>query len=185
MEIFEAMARNAIDTITFRHDFKKGMVITEPEIWIPEQSDFIKKVLTQRGEGHEKLIFHYRPEVNLKVISNIHDSILGFPLGGSRMRNDYENEEAAIIDVADLSEGMSGKGYWTGTGTSGGKNVLIGDPEKDKTPKFLEAYGDFLEKVGCIITGEDMNFSSDDCSIAARRTKFMTGTKEKNRRSFS
>ena len=158
MGIFEAMARQNLDTVSFIHDFKTGEVRTKPKIRTPKQSnEFIKKVLKTRGEGHEKMVFHYNPKVNLKAIVAIHDSLLGTPLGGTRMRNDYENEEAAIIDAADLAEGMSNKGFWAGTGTSGGKIVIMGDPVIDKTREFLAAYADFLERfAGQIITGEDM-----------------------------
>ena len=181
MGIFEAMAGQNLDTVSFIHDFKTGKVRTKPKIRIPKQYEFIKKVLKTRGGGHEKMVFHYNPKVNLKAIVAIHDSLLGIPLGGTRMRNDYENEEAAVIDAADLAEGMSNKGFWAGTGTSGGKIVIMGDPVIDKTREFLAAYADFLERfAGQIITGEDMNISSADCSIAAQRTKYITGAREKS-----
>lgn len=175
MEIFEVMTTRNIEMVDFVHDFKAGKVLVRPEeieSLAPEQCEFVKKILLHRGGGHERITFWLRGKV--KVLRCIHDSLLGFPLGGTRWREDYENERAAVIDNADLAEGMSGKGFWAGTGTSGSKVVIWADL-KEKTPEFLEAYGEFLEKMADNITGEDMNMKPADCEIIAKKTGFIAG----------
>lgn len=143
-----------------------------------EFSSLMEMLLTRNG-GYEKMVFHVNPRVGLRVIACIHDSILGFPLGGTRLRDDYENERAAIIDVADLAAGMSNKAYWANSGTSGGKAIILANPSQ-KTEAFLEAYGEFLQNFASLISGEDMNMKPADCDIIARRTNFITGTNGKS-----
>ena len=58
--------------------------------------------------GHEQVIFCNDAATGLKAIIAIHDTTLGPALGGTRMW-DYANEEDAIQDVLRLSRGMSFK----------------------------------------------------------------------------
>lgn len=190
MEVFEVMAKKGIGRVNFIHDFEKGKVIVEPkEIkkLAPEQCQLISKLVAKRGEGHEKLTFGLLLNQKVRILRAIHDSLLsfrsipslgnrGYPLGGLRWKGNYANEIEAVIDNLDLAEGMSGKGYWAGTGTSGSKVVSWTDLAL-KTPEALEAFGEFQEKLADNITGEDMNITSDDCSIIARKTRFIGGLK--------
>ncbi len=180
MNIFDFMACQKIRTLVFSYDLKNRVFHLDPDVDIPENSCFVKKAMASRGGGHEKVIFHLNRKVNLKAVAAVHDSRLGFPLGGTRMRDDYKTETEAVMDALDLAEGMSCKGFWASTGSSGAKVVILGDPRKDKTEALLEAYGEFLEQIACLITGEDMNINPEDCAIIARKTKYVTGSPEKS-----
>ena len=60
------------------------------------------------NRGHEQVVYINDPGVGLKAIIAIHDTTLGPSLGGCRMWN-YGNEEEALIDVLRLSKGMTYK----------------------------------------------------------------------------
>ena len=60
------------------------------------------------SRGHEQIAFFNDPYSGLKGIVAIHNTTLGPALGGCRMWN-YRNEEEAIIDVLRLSKGMTYK----------------------------------------------------------------------------
>ena len=63
---------------------------------------------------------------------------LGPSLGGTRFFP-YPGEEAALADVLDLFKAMAYKNAIAGLPHGGGKAVIIGDPQVDKTPAVLRA----------------------------------------------
>ena len=63
--------------------------------------------------GHEQVVFCQDKETGLRAIIAIHDTTLGPALGGTRMWN-YVNEEDALQDVLRLSRGMSFKAAISG-----------------------------------------------------------------------
>ena len=63
--------------------------------------------------GHEQVTFFSDPNSGLKGIVAIHNTTLGPALGGCRMWQ-YENEEAALVDVLRLSKGMTYKAAISG-----------------------------------------------------------------------
>src|ERR1035437_2310912 len=81
--------------------------------------------------NHEQIVFCNDTESGLKAIIAVHNTILGPSLGGTRMWN-YHNEEEAIIDVLRLSRGMTYKSSVAGLNLGGGKAVIIGDAKKIK-----------------------------------------------------
>jgi leucine dehydrogenase len=88
----------------------------------------------------------------------------------------YTSEDEAIADVLRLSEGMTYKSAVAETGLGGGKAVIIGDPNKDKSPELFRAMGRFLEALdGKYITAEDMNIGIPDLEIVREETKWVTG----------
>src|SRR5512138_3962849 len=97
--------------------------------------------------GHEQVVFCHNPDVGLKAIIAIHNTVLGPALGGTRMWP-YKTEQQALDDVLRLSRGMSYKNAVAGLPLGGGKAVIIGDPTTDKTPELLRAYGRFVESLG-------------------------------------
>ena len=114
------------------------------------------------AEGHEEVVFFSDPSSNLKAIVAIHDTTLGPALGGTRMWP-YNSIDDAITDVMRLSKGMTYKAAVSGLNLGGGKAVIIGDPEKDKTEALFRSYGCFLESLnGRYITAEDVNMSVED-----------------------
>ncbi|WP_372653476.1 Glu/Leu/Phe/Val dehydrogenase dimerization domain-containing protein [Halobacteriovorax sp.] len=113
-------------------------------------------------DGHEEVIFFSDPSCNLKAIVAIHNTTLGPALGGTRMWP-YESEEEAINDVLRLSKGMTYKAAVSGLNLGGGKAVIIGDPDKDKSEALFRSYGRFLESLnGRYITAEDVNIGVQD-----------------------
>ena len=75
---------------------------------------------------HEKILFCNDSKSNLKAIIAVHNTKLGPGLGGCRMWN-YQNENEALIDVLRLSRGMTYKASITGLNLGGGKAVIIGN----------------------------------------------------------
>ena len=63
--------------------------------------------------GHEQVSYFNDPETGLRAIIAIHDTTLGPALGGCRMWN-YDNEQDALIDVLRLSKGMTYKAAISG-----------------------------------------------------------------------
>ncbi len=130
------------------------------------------------AEGHEQLILSYDENSNLKALVAIHDSTLGSALGGCRMWP-YETEEEAIDDVLRLSFGMTAKSAITRCNHGGGKTLLWGDPETDKTEAYLRAFGRFIEGLkGRVITGTDMGTSFDDFVTVGQETDWLVGLPE-------
>ena len=127
--------------------------------------------------GHEQLVFCYDEPTGLKAIIGIHNTVLGPSLGGTRMWN-YRNEQEAITDVLRLSRGMTFKAAISGLDIGGGKAVLIGDP-KLKTEAYLRRFGRFIESLGGrYITAEDVNTRTRDMEYIAMETAHVTGLPE-------
>ncbi|HSR67040.1 MAG TPA: Glu/Leu/Phe/Val dehydrogenase dimerization domain-containing protein [Acidobacteriota bacterium] len=127
------------------------------------------------ARGHEQVTFCHKPEFGLKAIIAIHDTTLGPALGGCRMWQ-YDSEQEAIIDVLRLSRGMTYKAAVTGLELGGGKSVIIGDPQKDKSKEMWRAFGRFVEGLGGrYITAEDVGTSVHDMEIVRAETRHVTG----------
>lgn len=121
-------------------------------------------------EGHEQIIFCQEKKSGLKAIIAIHNTILGPALGGCRMWN-YENEDDAVIDAMRLSKGMTYKSGAAGTDFGGGKTVIIGDPQKDKNEALFRAIGRYIESLnGRYSTGTDVGTTYDDFVLVKRET---------------
>ncbi len=128
--------------------------------------------------GHEQIIFNYDKTTGLKMIIAIHDTTLGPALGGCRMW-DYEKEEDALVDVMRLSKGMTYKCGIADVDFGGGKAVIIGDPEKDKTSAMMRAVGRYVETLGGrFLTGTDVGTYGEDFVQAARESDHIVGLPE-------
>ena len=133
----------------------------------------IFKELNERG--HEQIAFFNDSHSGLKGIVAIHNTTLGPALGGCRMWQ-YKNEEEAIIDVLRLSKGMTYKASIAGLNLGGGKAVIIGDAKKDKTEKLFRSFGRFVEGLGGrYITAEDVGTNIDDMENVKIETSYVTG----------
>ncbi len=127
------------------------------------------------SDGHEEVVFFSDPSCNLKAIVAIHSTILGPALGGTRMWP-YAKEEDALNDVLRLSKGMTYKASVSGLNLGGGKGVIIGDPQKDKSEALFRSYGRFIESLnGRFITAEDVNMSVTDIEYIFTETNNVTG----------
>jgi len=129
--------------------------------------------------GHEQVIFNTDPEVELKAIIAIHNTVLGPALGGCRMRK-YSSETDAVMDVLRLSRGMTYKNAAADLPYGGGKAIIIGDPSIDKTPELMESFGRFVQTLqGRFTTGPDMGTDLDDFKHAKKYTPYVITWEEK------
>jgi len=129
------------------------------------------------ARGHEQVVFFNYPEVGLRAIISIHNTVLGPALGGCRMRL-YPSEGAAIEDVMRLSEGMTYKSALARLPLGGGKACIIADPNMKKGREALfRKFGECLNAVmGRYITAEDMGTSVSDMMFVKETSKYVTGT---------
>lgn len=116
------------------------------------------------------------PASGLRAMIVIDSTVLGPALGGVRMLP-YPSQEAAEFDVRRLAHGMTLKNAIAGLPFGGGKAVIIGDPQTDKTEALLEAFGRAVDKQGggIYFTSADMNIHTPDLRIVARKTRFIAG----------
>src|SRR3954454_17210053 len=93
---------------------------------------------------YEQLVFCHDKSTGLQAIIAIHDTTLGPALGGCRMWP-YKTEEEAIMDVLRLARGMTYKAAASGLNLGGGKSVILGDSEKDKSEALFRSFGRYIE----------------------------------------
>jgi valine dehydrogenase (NAD+) len=125
--------------------------------------------------GHEQVVFCQDRASGLKAIIGIYSTALGPALGGTRFYN-YATEEEALHDVLELSRGMAYKNALAGLDLGGGKAVIWGDPNVDKSEALLRAYGRFVQSLnGRYFTACDVGTYVQDMDIVARETRFVTG----------
>lgn len=128
--------------------------------------------------GHEQVVFCHDEPTGLKAIIAIHNTVLGPALGGTRMWN-YTNEQEALTDVLRLSRGMTFKAAISGLNLGGGKAVIIGDASTMKTEAFLRRFGKFVNSLnGKYITAEDVNMKTVDMEYINMETSHVTGLPE-------
>jgi valine dehydrogenase (NAD+) len=125
--------------------------------------------------GHEQVVFCQDVQSGLRAIIAIYSTALGPSLGGTRFYP-YPTEEAALADVLNLSRAMTYKNALAGLDLGGGKAVIIGDPQQDKSEALLRAYGRFVQSLGGrYITACDIGTYSEDMDIVARECGYVTG----------
>src|SRR5580765_5758737 len=125
--------------------------------------------------GHEQVVFCHNKDAGLKAIIAIHNTVLGPALGGTRMWP-YKSEDEALNDVLRLSRGMTYKAAVSGLNLGGGKAVIWGDPNKDKSEALFRAFGRFVNSLnGRYITAEDVGIDVNDMEYVFRETEFVTG----------
>ncbi len=126
-------------------------------------------------DGHEEVVYGSDPATGLRAIVAIHSTVLGPALGGTRFYP-YPDETTALVDVLHLSRAMTYKNALAGLDLGGGKAVIIGDPQVDKSPALLRAYGRFLESLGGrYITAGDVGTYVADLDEMASQCRFVTG----------
>lgn len=125
--------------------------------------------------GHEQILFCTDEETGLKAIIAIHDTTLGPALGGTRMW-DYTTEAEALQDVLRLSRGMTFKAAISGLNLGGGKAVIIGDANTEKTEALMRKFGEYVDSLGGkYITAEDVGMNTKDMQYVRQMTKHVTG----------
>lgn len=125
--------------------------------------------------GHEQVVFCSDPQVGLRAIIAIHNTTLGPALGGTRMWP-YSTDGEALTDVLRLSRGMTYKAAVAGLNLGGGKAVILGDPNTQKTEMLFRSYGRFVETLrGRYITAEDVGTTVRDMEWIRMETRYVTG----------
>ncbi|MBX3726631.1 MAG: Glu/Leu/Phe/Val dehydrogenase [Xanthomonadales bacterium] len=125
--------------------------------------------------GHEEVVFCHNKDAGLKAIIAIHNTVLGPALGGLRMWP-YKTEQDALDDVLRLSKGMTYKAAVAGLNLGGGKSVIIGDPNTDKSEALFRALGRFVNSLGGrYITAEDVGIDVNDMEYVLKETEYVTG----------
>ncbi|MBB5953937.1 valine dehydrogenase (NAD+) [Saccharothrix tamanrassetensis] len=117
---------------------------------------------------HEQVVVCQDPTSGLKAVIAIHSTALGPALGGARFRA-YRSDEEAVRDVLKLSRGMSYKNAMAGLDFGGGKAVIVGNPDRDKTEELLLAFGRSVAALGGrYITGSDVGTGVRDMEVVSR-----------------
>jgi valine dehydrogenase (NAD+) len=128
--------------------------------------------------AHEQVVFCQDKPSGLRAIIAIYSTALGPALGGTRFYP-YGSEDEATHDVLELSRGMAYKNALAGLDLGGGKAVIWGDPEHDKSEPLLRAYGRFVQSLGGrYYTACDVGTYVQDMDIVAKETQFVTGRSE-------
>ena len=134
--------------------------------------------------GVQRIHHIYDKDTSLKMIIVIHDRTLGPALGGIRFY-DYLYEEDALEDAMRLARGMTFKNaiiHKLSSGRlsyGGGKSVIMGNPNKDKTKALLLAAAEAINELdGEYIGGEDMGTYDSDMEVMLERTKHVAGIQE-------
>ncbi len=111
----------------------------------------------------------------MRAIIAIHNTVLGPALGGTRMWT-YESDEHALRDVLRLSSAMTYKASIACLNFGGGKAVVIGDAQMDKSEILFRTFGRFVEGMGGrYITAEDVGTDVRDMEFVRMETKYVTG----------
>jgi leucine dehydrogenase len=126
-------------------------------------------------QQHEQVSFFQCEKTGLKAIIAVHNTHLGPALGGCRMWN-YENDEQALRDVLRLSRGMTYKAAITGLPLGGGKSVIIGDAKKIKNSELMKEMGRCVETFGGrYIVAEDVGTTVEDMNNINTQTQSVVG----------
>ncbi len=127
------------------------------------------------GMDHEQVLFCQDRATGLKAIIAVHNTVLGPALGGTRMWN-YANEQDAVTDVLRLSRGMTYKNSISGLNLGGGKAVIIGDSHTKKNEALFRRFGKFVDSLsGKYITAEDVGISPQDMVWVNQETNHVAG----------
>lgn len=142
-----------------------------------KDSDLVGNPVIERMSqfDHEQLLFCNDNATGLKAIIAVHNTTLGPALGGTRMWN-YTNEQEALNDVLRLSRGMTYKNSISGLNLGGGKAVIIGDSKTQKNEALFRRFGKFVESLaGKYITAEDVGISTEDMVWVNMETNNVVG----------
>jgi len=124
---------------------------------------------------YEQLVFCHDQATGLRAVIAIHDTTLGPALGGCRMYP-YASEDEAVVDVLRLARGMTYKAAASGLNLGGGKSVIIGDPEREKSEQLFRSFGRYLETLGGrYIVAEDVGTSTEDMENIRIETSHVVG----------
>ena len=131
-------------------------------------------------DNHEQVVFCADEASGLKAIIAVHNTKLGPAVGGCRMW-DYAEDEDAVYDVLRLSKGMTYKNAVAGLPFGGGKSVIIGDAKTIKSDALFKAFGRHLERLGgSYYSAEDVNITTGDVMVMNQETNYVLGLEGKS-----
>lgn len=124
---------------------------------------------------HEQVLLCSDPRTGLRAIIAIYSTALGPSLGGTRF-HPYADDDVALADALALSRAMAYKAACAGLDLGGGKAVIIGDPDRDKSEPLLRAFARHIASLGGrYITACDVGTYVADMDVIARETRWVTG----------
>ncbi|MFI3247153.1 MAG: Glu/Leu/Phe/Val dehydrogenase dimerization domain-containing protein [Ferrimonas sp.] len=131
-------------------------------------------------DQHEQVLFVSDKASGLKAIIAIHNTTMGPAVGGCRMWP-YQNDTDALTDVLRLSRGMTFKNALAGLPFGGGKAVIIGDPNTDKSEATFHAFAQALNTLnGQYLTAEDVGITPSDMMITHQQSPHVMGLEGKS-----
>ncbi|WP_328748564.1 valine dehydrogenase [Streptomyces sp. NBC_00285] len=143
-------------------------------------ADVLHTLFRSDQGGHEQVVLCQDRRSGLKAVIALHSTALGPALGGTRF-HPYATEAEAVTDALNLARGMSYKNAMAGLDHGGGKAVIIGDPERDKSEELLLAYGRFVSSLGGrYVTACDVGTYVADMDVVARECRWTTGRSPEN-----
>jgi glutamate dehydrogenase/leucine dehydrogenase len=127
------------------------------------------------ADDYEQVVFCHDRGSGLRAIVAVHSTRLGPALGGTRFYP-YGSEDEGLEDVLRLARAMTQKAAAAGLDLGGGKAVIFGDPDRDKTEALLRAYARHVDALGGrYLTAEDVGTTQADMDIVRKETRFVTG----------
>ncbi|MBB3112032.1 leucine dehydrogenase [Paenibacillus phyllosphaerae] len=124
----------------------------------------------------EQLVVCQDRASGLRAVIAVHSTKRGPALGGCRMWA-YKSEQEAIIDAMRLARGMTYKAAVFGLDYGGGKAVILGNPETDKSEALFKALGRYISYMnGRYITGVDLGTTVTDMDGVGKETMYVTDT---------
>ncbi|MET8814673.1 Glu/Leu/Phe/Val dehydrogenase dimerization domain-containing protein [Streptomyces sp. NPDC004549] len=143
-------------------------------------TDVLRTLFHSDQGGHEQVVLCQDRASGLKAVIALHSTALGPALGGTRF-HPYATEADAVADALNLARGMSYKNAMAGLDHGGGKAVIIGDPERDKSEELLLAYGRMVASLGGrYVTACDVGTYVADMDVVARACRWTTGRSPEN-----
>lgn len=143
--------------------------------WNRSEVDLLLTIEDLFIDGYERVVKIENSSASLHALIAIHNTKLGPSLGGIRM-HPYASFADAQADVLRLAKGMTFKAAVAGTGTGGGKGVIIGNPHTQKTEVMMRAFGEAVQKLqGHYICAEDVGISPKDIGFVAESTRYVVG----------
>lgn len=131
-------------------------------------------------DNHEQVVFCSDKESGLKAIIAVHSTKLGPAVGGCRLW-DYAEDQDAVYDVLRLSKGMTYKNAVARLPFGGGKSVIIGDAKTVKSEALFRAFGKHLERLGgSYYSAEDVNITTGDVMMMHKETNYVLGLEGKS-----
>lgn len=125
-------------------------------------------------DDYEQLIFLQDRAVGFKAVIAIHNTKLGPALGGCRIRQ-YGDDDEAVKDALRLARGMTYKSAVSGVPYGGGKAVIWEHPGIGSRETHFRTLGKHIQKLqGQYITGMDLGSSVSDMDVIRQETAFVT-----------